>query len=83
LRRCHHLTPQALFACAEGSAEDQLMAVRTSLLLALLPPDLPSSWRPRRETGLESNFVDDAYNVGYLRRRLLDPLRCINGLRHH
>lgn len=38
--RCHQLMPQALFECADGSAEDQLMALGSSLLRTLLRPDV-------------------------------------------
>lgn len=39
---CHQLAPQALFEGVDGSAEDQLMAVGSSLLRALLSPDVRS-----------------------------------------
>ena len=38
--RCHQFAPQALFEGVEGSAEDQLMAVGSSLLRTLLSPDV-------------------------------------------
>ncbi|MBB2673162.1 UNVERIFIED_ORG: AcrR family transcriptional regulator [Rhizobium esperanzae] len=38
--RCHQFVPQALFEGADGSAEDQLMAVGSSLLRTLLRPDV-------------------------------------------
>ncbi|MBB4574672.1 TetR/AcrR family transcriptional regulator [Rhizobium lentis] len=37
---CHQFTPQALFEGVDGSAEDQLMAVGSSLLRTLLNPDV-------------------------------------------
>ncbi len=40
--RCHELTPQAHFEGVDGSAEDQLMAVGSSLLRTLLSPDVRS-----------------------------------------
>jgi AcrR family transcriptional regulator len=40
--RCHQLAPQALFEGVDGSAEDQLMAVGSSLLRTLLSPDVRS-----------------------------------------
>src|SRR5437660_6700300 len=36
--RCHQFAPQALFEGVDGSAEDQLMAVGSSLLRTLLSP---------------------------------------------
>lgn len=38
--RCQQLIPQALFEGVDGSAEDQLMAVGSSLLRTLLRPDV-------------------------------------------
>ncbi|WP_425280238.1 TetR/AcrR family transcriptional regulator [Rhizobium mesoamericanum] len=38
--RCQQLIPQALFEGIDGSAEDQLMAVGSSLLRTLLRPDV-------------------------------------------
>ncbi|WP_331371307.1 TetR/AcrR family transcriptional regulator [Sinorhizobium chiapasense] len=38
--RCHQFVPQALFEGVDGSAEDQLMAVGSSLLRTLLRPDV-------------------------------------------
>jgi len=38
--RCHQFAPQALFEGVHGSAEDQLMAVGSSLLRTLLRPDV-------------------------------------------
>src|SRR5213592_38884 len=38
--RCHEFAPQALFEGVDGSAEDQLMAVGSSLLRTLLSPDV-------------------------------------------
>lgn len=38
--RCQKLMPQALFEGVDGSAEDQLMAVGSSLLRTLLRPDV-------------------------------------------
>lgn len=40
--RCHRLIPQALFEDVDGSAEDQLMAVGSSLLRTLLRPGVRS-----------------------------------------
>jgi TetR/AcrR family transcriptional repressor of mexJK operon len=40
--RCHQFVPQALFEGVDGSAEDQLMAVGTSLLRTLLNLDVSS-----------------------------------------
>lgn len=40
--RCHQFVPQALFEGVDGSAEDQLMAVGSSLLRTLLSPDVRS-----------------------------------------
>ena len=40
--RCHQFAPQALFEGVEGSAEDQLMAVGSSLLRTLLSPEVRS-----------------------------------------
>lgn len=40
--RCHQFTPQVLFDGVGGSAEDQLMAVGSSLLRTLLSPDVRS-----------------------------------------
>nr|WP_210304066.1 TetR/AcrR family transcriptional regulator [Rhizobium esperanzae] len=40
--RCQQLIPQALFEGVDGSAEDQLMAVGSSLLRTLLRPDVRS-----------------------------------------
>jgi TetR/AcrR family transcriptional regulator, mexJK operon transcriptional repressor len=40
--RCHQFAPQALFEGVDGSAEDQLMAVGSSLLRTLLSPDFLS-----------------------------------------
>ncbi|MGF7171212.1 AcrR family transcriptional regulator [Sphingobium xanthum] len=40
--RCHQFIPQALFEGVDGSAEDQLMAVGTSLLRTLLRPGVRS-----------------------------------------
>ena len=40
--RCQQFAPQSLFAGAEGSAEDQLLAVGSSLLRLLLSPDVRS-----------------------------------------
>ena len=37
---CHQFAPQALFEGVDGSAEDQLMAVGSSLLRTLLRPDV-------------------------------------------
>jgi TetR/AcrR family transcriptional regulator, mexJK operon transcriptional repressor len=39
---CHQFAPQALFESVDGSAEDQLMAVGSSLLRTLLSPDVRS-----------------------------------------
>ncbi len=38
--RCHQFVPQALFEGIDGSAEDQLMAVGSSLLRTLLRPEV-------------------------------------------
>ncbi len=38
--RCHQFVPQALFEDVDGSAEDQLMAVGSSLLRTLLRPEV-------------------------------------------
>lgn len=38
--RCHQLIPQVLFESTDGPAEDQLMAVGSSLLHTLLRPDV-------------------------------------------
>src|SRR3954471_12874653 len=40
--RCHQFAPQALFEGVDGSAEDQLMTVGSSLLRTLLSPDVRS-----------------------------------------
>ncbi len=40
--RCQQFSPKMLFEGAEGSAEDQLMAVGSSLLRTLLSPDVRS-----------------------------------------
>jgi AcrR family transcriptional regulator len=40
--RCHQFAPQALFEGDDGSAEDQLMAVGSSLLRTLLSPNVRS-----------------------------------------
>lgn len=40
--RCHQFAPQVLFEGVDGSAEDQLMAVGSSLLRTLLSPDVRS-----------------------------------------
>ena len=40
--RCHQFVPQALFEGIHGSAEDQLMAVGSSLLRTLLSPNVRS-----------------------------------------
>src|SRR5436190_13982383 len=40
--RCHQFAPQALFEGVDGSAEDQLMAVGSSLLRTLLSSDVRS-----------------------------------------
>ncbi|WP_132087167.1 TetR/AcrR family transcriptional regulator [Caulobacter sp. BK020] len=40
--RCHQFAPQALMEGADGSAEDQLMAVGSSLLRTLLAPNVRS-----------------------------------------
>ncbi|CUJ59235.1 HTH-type transcriptional regulator RutR [Achromobacter xylosoxidans] len=38
--RCHQFAPQALFEGVDGSAEDQLMAMGSSLLRTLLSPEV-------------------------------------------
>jgi len=40
--RCHQFAPQVVFEGADGSAEDQLMAVASSLLRTLVSPDVRS-----------------------------------------
>jgi AcrR family transcriptional regulator len=40
--RCHRFAPEALFEGLDGPAEDQLMAVGSSLLRTLLRPDVRS-----------------------------------------
>jgi AcrR family transcriptional regulator len=40
--RCHQFAPQVLFETVDGSAGDQLLAVGSSLLRALLSPDVRS-----------------------------------------
>ena len=40
--RCHQFAPQVLFGDVDGSAEDQLIAVGSSLLRTLLSPDVRS-----------------------------------------
>ena len=40
--RCHQFAPQAFFESVAGAAEDQLMAVGSSLLRTLLSPDVRS-----------------------------------------
>jgi TetR/AcrR family transcriptional repressor of mexJK operon len=40
--RCHRFAPQIIFEGIDGSAEDQLMAVGSSLLRTLLSPDVRS-----------------------------------------
>ncbi|PPJ49157.1 TetR/AcrR family transcriptional regulator [Rhizobium sp. KAs_5_22] len=51
--RCHQLVPQALFEGVDGSAEDQLMAVGSSLLRTLLRPDV---------SGVEAMVMADTPN---------------------
>jgi TetR/AcrR family transcriptional regulator, mexJK operon transcriptional repressor len=51
--RCHQLAPQALFEGVDGSAEDQLMAVGSSLLRTLLRPDV---------SGVEAMIMADKTN---------------------
>jgi AcrR family transcriptional regulator len=51
--RCHQLLPQALFEDVDGSAEDQLMAVGSSLLRTLLRPDV---------RGVEAMVMTDTTN---------------------
>ncbi len=51
--RCHQFLPQALFEGVDGSAEDQLMAVGSSLLRTLLRPDV---------SGVEAMVMADTPN---------------------
>nr|WP_229262500.1 TetR/AcrR family transcriptional regulator [Duganella radicis] len=58
--RCHQFAPQALFEGVEGSAEDQLMAVGSSLLRTLLNPDV---------SGVETMVMADKTNQALLSKR--------------
>ncbi|KGF83208.1 TetR family transcriptional regulator [Massilia sp. JS1662] len=58
--RCHQFAPQALFEGVDGSAEDQLMAVGSSLLRTLLSPDV---------RGVEAMVMADKTNQPSLARR--------------
>ncbi|RZT10213.1 transcriptional regulator, TetR family [Duganella sp. CF402] len=51
--RCHQFVPQPLFEGADGSAEDQLMAVGSSLLRTLLSPEV---------RGVEAMIMADTTN---------------------
>jgi AcrR family transcriptional regulator len=51
--RCHQFAPQALFEGVDGSAEEQLMAVGSSLLRTLLSPDV---------SGVEAMIMADKTN---------------------
>lgn len=51
--RCHQFLPQALFEGADGSAEDRLMSVGSSLLRTLLRPDV---------SGVEAMVMADTPN---------------------
>ncbi len=51
--RCHQFLPQALFEGVDGSPEDQLMAVGSSLLRTLLRPDV---------SGVEAMVMADTPN---------------------
>ena len=51
--RCHQFAPQALFADGDGSAEDHLMAVGSSLLRTLLNPEV---------SGVEAMVMADKTN---------------------
>ncbi|MEK1876237.1 MAG: TetR/AcrR family transcriptional regulator [Rhizobium altiplani] len=55
--RCHQFLPQALFEGVDGSAEDQLMAVGSSLLRTLLRPDV---------SGVEAMVMADKTNQSSL-----------------
>lgn len=51
--RCHQFSPQALLERVDGSAEDQLMAMGSSLLRTLLSPDV---------SGVEAMIMADKTN---------------------
>lgn len=51
--RCHRFAPQALFDWVDGSAEEQLLAVGSSLLRTLLSPDV---------SGVEAMIMADKTN---------------------
>ncbi|PDT54929.1 MULTISPECIES: TetR/AcrR family transcriptional regulator [Sinorhizobium] len=55
--RCHQFLPQALFEGVDGSVEDQLMAVGSSLLRTLLRPDV---------SGVEAMVMADKTNQSSL-----------------
>lgn len=57
--RCHEFAPQALLEGVDGSAEDQLMAVGSSLLRTLLSPDV---------SGVEAMIMADKTNRKSLSR---------------
>ena len=57
--RCHQFLPQALFEGVDGSVEDQLMAVGSSLLRTLLRPDV---------SGVEAMVMADKTNQSSLSR---------------
>ncbi len=58
--RCHRFAPEALFEGVDGSAEDQLMAVGSSLLRTLLSPDV---------RGVEAMVMADKTNQTSLAKR--------------
>ena len=58
--RCHQFAPQALFEGVDGSAEDQLMAVGSTLLRTLLNPDVRS---------VEAMIMADKTNQASLSKR--------------
>ena len=57
--RCQQFSPQALFESIDGSAEDQLMAVGSSLLRTLLSPEV---------SGVEAMIMADKTNQKSLSR---------------
>ncbi|WP_064682302.1 TetR/AcrR family transcriptional regulator [Rhizobium bangladeshense] len=58
--RCHQFLPQALFEGVDGSAEDQLMTVGSSLLRTLLRPEV---------SGVEAMVMADKTNQKSLSKR--------------
>ena len=58
--RCHQFSPQALFEGVDGSAEDQLMALGSSLLRTLLSPEV---------RGVEAMILADKTNQASLSKR--------------